>query len=129
MTVKRLHEVSFPLQISGSFLFFRGNCCISHRTYCQETPGAICWGGGKQNSLSGEGLLDHTLMITNKDLIDILYSSNECQTFCISLSLFTDQKIQKVIAPFSPVNSGRSCLKCYRSIHAKTLALSHIRRS
>lgn len=86
---------------------------------------------GNQNSLSGESLLDHKLIIINKDLTDILYSSKclEYQTFCASLSLLTDQKVQNEIAPFSSANSAHSCRKCYSSIHAKMSALSHIRRS
>lgn len=115
VTVERLHEVSFPLQITGSFLFFRDNCYISHRTYCQETR---CYMLGVGVGCRG---------IINKDLINILYPSKclECQTFCVSSSLFTDQKIQKVTAPFSSVNSAHLCLKCYESIYAKMFTFSN----
>jgi len=62
-------------------------------------------------------------MIINKDLTDILYSFKclDCQRFCVSFSLFTDQKIQKVIPPFSPMSSAHSCLKSYRNIYAKNV--------
>lgn len=93
MTVKRLHELACHSRSQGRFLYLRGNCCITHRTYCQERPGVVAVGGKKtQKSVSDEGLLDYKIMIVNKDLTDILYSSKclESQMFCINLSLFTD---------------------------------------
>lgn len=65
--------------------------------------------------------------IINKDLINILYPS-KClgyQTFFVSLPRFNDQKIQKVTAPFSSLNSAHSCLKCYESIYAKIFTFSN----
>lgn len=67
MTVKRFHEVSFPLQKSQGDFYFSEVIAVYHTELTAKRDQVLyameVRGDTHQNSVSGGGLLDHKLMV------------------------------------------------------------------